>query len=77
MDFFGGSAPEDKPAHAGYRQKEKAWVLDDFTEWLNEMSLEPSYSGLLEIHDNKPFIVSQAVLNWSLCSFQASMHPHK
>lgn len=55
MDFFGGSTPEDKPVHAGYRQKEKAWVLDDFTEWLNEMSLEPSYSGLLAIHDNKPF----------------------
>lgn len=54
MYFFGGSTPEDKAVHGGYRQKEKAWVLDDFTEWLNEMSLEPSYSGLLEIHGNKP-----------------------
>lgn len=39
MDFFGGSAPEDKPVPGRYRQKEKAWVLGDFTEWLNEVSL--------------------------------------
>lgn len=34
MPFFGGSKPENKPVHGGYRGMEKAWVLDDFIEWL-------------------------------------------
>lgn len=34
MDFSGVTKPEDKP-RGGYRQMEKAWVLDDFIKQLN------------------------------------------